>query len=399
MLRDFRRRFWQPPRAHGEVIEDRTVGFLELFHDLVYVVVIAAAASSVSHDITARSVAEFAVIFGLIWIAWSNGTFLHDLHGREDIRTRFYTFAQMLLIVLLAVYVGDAAGDGGRGFALVYTAYLALLTWLWYTVRRQDDERFMDITRQYLVRMVLSVVVMLGSAFLSAEGRMLVWALLLAMWLTTIIRLGRSRVVMSDDGMMFTASMVERFGLFVIIVLGEVVVGVVEGLSNAERDAETIATGLFGLIIGFGLWWVYFDLTGRRLPRGDRSGAPIWITSQLPLTLSIAAAGAAMVSLIQNATDDQAPVATAWLLAGSVALGLISLAVIVRTLQDYDRLNLVYRPTSIAMLGAAGVALLIGGWRPAPLVLVIALGAIYFGVWIFAVSRWLGTDEAAAQLD
>ncbi len=257
----------------------------------------------------------------------------------------------------------------------------------------------MDITRQYLVRMVLSVVVMLGSAFLSAEGRMLVWALLLAMWLTTIIRLGRSRVVMSDDGMMFTASMVERFGLFVIIVLGEVVVGVVEGLSNAERDAETIATGLFGLIIGFGLWWVYFDLTGRRLPRGDRSGAPIWITSQLPLTLSIAAAGAAMVSLIQNATDDQAPVATAWLLAGSVALGLISLAVIVRTLQDYDRLNLVYRPTSIAMLGAAGVALLIGGWRPAPLVLVIALGAIYFGVWIFAVSRWLGTDEAAAQLD
>ncbi len=103
MLRDFRRRFWQPPRAHGEVIEDRTVGFLELFHDLVYVVVIAAAASSVSHDITARSVAEFAVIFGLIWIAWSNGTFLHDLHGREDIRTRFYTFAQMLLIVLLAV--------------------------------------------------------------------------------------------------------------------------------------------------------------------------------------------------------------------------------------------------------------------------------------------------------
>lgn len=72
---------------------------------------------------------------------------------------------------------------------------------------------------------------------------------------------------------------------------------------------------------------------------------------------------------------------------------------IVRTLRDYDRLNTVYRPTSIAMLGAAGVALLIGTWRPAPLVLVIALGAVYFVIWIFAVSRWLGTEEAAAQLD
>ncbi len=57
MLRDFRRRFWQPPRAHGDIVEDRTVGFLELFHDLVYVVVIAAGASTVVHDIAPRSFA------------------------------------------------------------------------------------------------------------------------------------------------------------------------------------------------------------------------------------------------------------------------------------------------------------------------------------------------------
>ena len=399
MLRDFRRRFWQPPRAHGDVVEDRTVSFLELFHDLVYVVVIAAAASTVAHDVTLRTAAEFAVVFGLIWLAWINGTFLHDLHGRTDIRTRFYTFAQMLLIVLLAVYVADATGDGGQGFALVYTAYLVLLTWLWYAVRRQDDERFMDITRQYLTRMALSVVAMAVSAFLPTEWRMIVWALVVIMWLATVIRLGGSEEIVGDEGAFFSDSLVERFGLFVIIVLGEVIVGVVDGLSNTERDPETISTAMFGLIIGFGLWWVSFDLTGRRRPRADSGGGPIWIAGQLPLTLSIAAAGAAMVGLIQHATDDRAPAATTWLLAGSVALGLVSLAVIVRTLRDYDRLNTVYRPTSILMLGAAGVALLIGAWRPAPLALVIALGAIYFVVWVFAVSRWLGTDEAAQRTD
>ncbi len=200
-----------------------------------------------------------------------------------------------------------------------------MLTWLWYTVRRQDDERFLDITRQYLVRMVLSVIAMLGSAFLSTEARMVVWALLLVMWLTTMIRLGGSAERMSEDAMLVTDSMVKRFGLFVIIVLGEVVVGVVGGLSNAQRDPETIATGMFALIIGFGLWWNYFDLTGRRLPRADPGGSPIWVSTQLPLTLSIATAGAAMVSLIEHATDDRAPVATTWLLAGSVALGLVSL--------------------------------------------------------------------------
>jgi low temperature requirement protein LtrA len=35
-----RRWFLRPPRPHGEVIEDRTVSFLELFYDLVYVVLI-----------------------------------------------------------------------------------------------------------------------------------------------------------------------------------------------------------------------------------------------------------------------------------------------------------------------------------------------------------------------
>jgi len=44
MLGRFRATFWQPPRRHGEVIEDRTVSFLELFYDLVHVVIIGQAA-------------------------------------------------------------------------------------------------------------------------------------------------------------------------------------------------------------------------------------------------------------------------------------------------------------------------------------------------------------------
>ena len=63
-----------------------------------------------------------------------------------------------------------------------------------------------------------------------------------------------------------THSLVERFGLFTIIVLGEVVFGVVNGLSLAEQDLETIATGMIALAVGFGLWCIYFDLVGGRLP-------------------------------------------------------------------------------------------------------------------------------------
>ena len=39
-----RRLLWQPPRAHGEQPRERVVGPLELFYDLVVVVLVASAA-------------------------------------------------------------------------------------------------------------------------------------------------------------------------------------------------------------------------------------------------------------------------------------------------------------------------------------------------------------------
>lgn len=139
MFATFRQRFWQPPRAHGEIIEDRSVSFLELFYDLVFVVVIARASHTLAHHVSWRGLGQYVAIFGLIWIAWLNGTLHHELHGREDGRSRTFVFVQMTILAVLAVFTGDAAGDGGTGFALTYAALLLVLSWLWYTVRRQDS--------------------------------------------------------------------------------------------------------------------------------------------------------------------------------------------------------------------------------------------------------------------
>jgi low temperature requirement protein LtrA len=392
----FRRWFWRPPRAHGEVIEDRTVGFLELFYDLVYVVVVAQAAHHLAAHLTARGVLEFAVIFGLIWIAWLNGTLYLDLHGREDGRTRTFVFVQMAILALLAVFTADAAGDTGMAFALVYLAYLLVLTWLWYSVRRQDRPEYMTITARYLTGMVVTSVAMAVSAFLPDDLRLLVWAAIAIGWVGGTLLLGV--VARARDGLEFgasaTDSMVERFGLFTIIVLGEVVVGVVDGMSEAELDALTMVTGFLALVVGFGLWWIFFDFVGRRMPRKDAGAFTRWMMGHLPVTLAIAAAGAAMVSLIEHAHDASTPAGVAWLLAGSVALVLASLVVIVRTLADYDRLGAVYRPISVAMATGAAVALLLGWLQPAPWLLALSLVAVLSVVWLIAVDRWLSVRDA-----
>jgi low temperature requirement protein LtrA len=390
----FKRWYWRPPRSHGETIPDRTVSFLELFYDLVFVAAIGQAAHPLAEDVSASRVVGFAVVFTLIWIAWINGTTYLELHGREDGRTRSIVFLLMGIIALLAVFTDDAVGAGGKAFALVYGAFLLVMTVLWSTVLRQDSRDrpdFVPVTSRFVAGTAASAGVILASALLPPEPRLIVWAGLATVWVLILVLLTGRLLVSLHLDFPPTDSLVERFGLFTIIVLGEVVFGVVDGMSVAEQDVKTISTGILALLLGFGFWWMYFDLIGRRLPR-DGGYLAIWLVSHLPITLSIAAAGAAMVSLIEHAHDPSTPDGTAWLLSGAVAVSLVAQAVAERTLVDAERLAVVYRPLTWALLAGASASIVVGWTRPAPWLLALLLVAILSALWLYAVSRFLRAD-------
>ena len=396
-LAQFRSWFWQRPRAHGEIEAERSVSFLELFYDLVYVVVISQAAHHLAGHVSIRGYTEFAIVFALIWIAWVNGTLYYELHGREDGRTRTFVFLQMGILALLAVFTGDAAGPSAVPFAVVYAVFLVVMTWLWYTIRRHDRPEYMAVTARYLTAMVVSFLVIVASILLPTDARLVTWAGFVLGWLALMLIFGwRSRRRLAL-GVVPTESMVERFDLLIIIVLGEVVVGVVNGLSAVDQDPLTLATGMLALVVGFGLWWIYFDFAGRRFPRPDGLTLYVWMESHLPFALAIVGAGAAMVGVIAHAHDASTPTDLAWLLAGSVALGLLALVGTIRSLADYERHASIYRPLIVVMVGGAVGALLVGWWQPVPWLLVAALVAILSATWVFAVSRFLAARAWVAE--
>jgi low temperature requirement protein LtrA len=388
-MAQFRRWFWARPRAHGELIEGRRVSYVELLYDLVYVAIIAQSTIALGNNLTLDGFIDFVVVFGLVWIGWVNGSLYLELHGRDDGRTRTYVFIQMAILCLLAVFTQRAAGESGAQFALTYVAFLLVVAWLFFTVRRLDEARVRRVTGTYAIGLVIFALFIFASAFLPPEPRLMVWAAFDVLWIVaTVYIVARPRAY--SIGLTPTGSMTERLDTFTLIVLGEVVVGVVAGLSVATQDAITVITGIVALIIGLGFWWIYFDIVGGRPSRQSGANVTAWILSHLPITLAIAAAGAAMVSLVVHATEPVTPPATAWLLCGAVAAVLLGEVATVLTFPDAGAAGVRNRLLLGGLTVGAVAALAIGFIPLPPWALAVALNVVLLVTWGIAVSRSIG---------
>ena len=236
---------------------------------------------------------------------------------------------------------------------------------------------------RYLLGLAPVIVLTAVSAGANPDLRRTLWIVILVFWLSSVLISSLRSDDTANEALRVTESMAERFGLFTIIVLGEVVVGVVQGLSETERSARTVTTGLLALGIGYGIWWTYFDFVGGRQPRQDARSRTVWLWAHLPLVLAVAASGAGMASLIEHATDARTPASTAWLLAGGIAAVATSIAVLMHTLPP----NRTRRRVPLGLLLAGGVAVSAAAMEPAPWLLALVLYAVLSGVWVQAFVR------------
>jgi low temperature requirement protein LtrA len=247
---------------------------------------------------------------------------------------------------------------------------------------------------RYLVGMLASTAVIFASAFADDGWRVALWASVVICWVVG------GHVLVSRDhtegfGEGVTESLVERMGLFTIVVLGEMVVGVVLGMSDAEhRDTTTIATGMIGLIVAMGIWWNYFDMLGRRVPRRRGPRLANWLYAHLPLTMAIAASGAALVSIVGQANEPSVPLSTGWLFAFSIAVTLAAVGVACTALHADEFPPGMRRWIAPTFAAAAVIPIVIGAFESAPIVLVSCTAAVLLLGWLvlFAVFLACGGD-------
>jgi low temperature requirement protein LtrA len=383
---------------------DRQVTFLELFYDLVYVVIIAELAHALAGHTDMFGLAGFALMFVVVWWAWLNGTLYHDLHGNNDIRTRVFTFLQMFTVASMAVFAHDALGESSVGFALSYAAFQLILTYLWWRTGVYDPDH-RPLSQPYSLAFFVNTSLFIASVFVLPPWRFYMWglALLLSLVLPMItLYVGRRSPEIQaelDRSSEASPSLVERFGLFTIIVLGEVIVGVVQGVAGHHHLGWLVGgTAALGMSIAIGLWWVYFDFLSHHLPRPDNVALYGWMYLHLPMTMGIAAVGAAILNVVEHAGEPLPP-EVRWLLVVAIAIGLVSVALLMRTIRIAPERQRNHGMAGRVALLSSFVILLLGftNLSTIPLLVVLLLlmlAPVYYGfkTWIHT----LGTGENAS---
>jgi low temperature requirement protein LtrA len=133
---------------------------------------------------------------------------------------------------------------------------------------------------------------------------------------------------------------------------------------------------------------VYFDFISHRLPLPGTLMVSQWFYLHLPLTMGIATVGAAVFNLVEHTGEHLHP-DVRWLLVLAVAVTLISVAALTRTIQ-IDRIEQsIDHLARRVMLVSAALILLLGFTSLETIPLLIAVAALLLAPIFFALRFWL----------
>jgi low temperature requirement protein LtrA len=303
---------------------NRHATWLELFYDLVFVVVIFQLAHNLEEDFSLYGFLGFIALFVPVWWSWTGAAFYATRFDTDDLVHRILILLQMVGAAALAVNVPDGLGNDSAGFALSYAAIRIILV-IEY-VRTGISKSFSSATpliRRYSLGFLCAAIVWIISAFIPPPFRFVLWAIGLVIDFATPIAVGRLHSQFAPH----ISHLPERMGLFIIIVLGESVLEVVAGVQSMEFDIYSMLLLGLGLSIPFSLWWLYFDNVDgapiRALREKGRIGVySLWLIGHFPLVVAITSVGVGLGHITSKAHGLALSYFEQWLICGSVALSL-----------------------------------------------------------------------------
>jgi low temperature requirement protein LtrA len=240
---------------------------LELFYDLVFVF----AVTQVSHLLLARltweGAGQAAIILLAVWWSWNYTTWVTNELDPDSSVVRVVLIGLLLASLLMAIAIPGAFGGRGALFACSYVAIqVGRHVFLTFGAEgRHTPQR--EAAGRILTWFCAAGILWIAGGFADGKARTILWLCALAVDYGAPLVLywvpGRARLA-GDRWQVETTHFAERFGLFVIIALGESIV--VTGATTADLELTTVR--LLALAIAFlgsaAMWWLYFTSVAAR---------------------------------------------------------------------------------------------------------------------------------------
>jgi low temperature requirement protein LtrA len=319
--RPVERPLYEPPRLRSPDEGPRPTSWLEFFFDLVFVVAVDQLARRLQHDVTGHSVLVYLALYGPIWWAWVGFVLYTDRFGTDDISDRFMTLLQIGAALVIAAAAMHATSDRAAPFAIAYGAFRLILAARYAMAAHYVREARPECTRQS-VGFAAAGILWIVSAAVPAPWRFWMWGVGFGIDLLTPFASPRMHRIVPPE----PDHLEERFGTFINISLGEGFVGLVEAMRDQPAwPGALLATAALSLLIGFSIWWGFFDTLDQApmtAVRAHNETGPykIWTFAQLPLAAGVAAAGIAVGNLAHEADAGELEASLRWLACGMVAL-------------------------------------------------------------------------------
>lgn len=240
--------------------EGHRVTTFELFFDLVYVYAFTQVSHLMAESHDALGVLQAMIVLGLLWWTWCSYSWLANQSPADQGVLRIGMSVAMAAIFVATLAIPEAFEDlpGGLdgplvlvvAYGLVRVVHMSL-----YLVAAGDDRGLRrQVVRTQLVAMLPAFALLVVGALVGEPAQTWIWlgAILWDLGLTLMTGIG------GDWRLHSPSHWAERYGLVVILALGESVVAIGIGASHEPISVPIIAGAVLCIALALVLWWVYF---------------------------------------------------------------------------------------------------------------------------------------------
>jgi low temperature requirement protein LtrA len=226
---------------------------LELFFDLVFVYATTQVTTLMSEDLTWRGIGHGLLVFAALWWAWTGYAWLTNTLEPEEGLVRAGMFGGMAAMLVAALAVPGAFGARAVLFGVAYVC-VRLITLALDAIAGKRDPDFLRAVVRFAPTASIGSLLILAAGFVEGNART-------ALWVAAIAALYAGPLIDRGAGWRISpAHFAERYGLIVIIALGESIVAIGLAAAGVAPTSELVAAALLGLAVIAALWWAYFDV-------------------------------------------------------------------------------------------------------------------------------------------